>query len=233
MKQISINNKIITYHLERKKVKNINFRFKPDGIIYISANRNVSEKYIIKIITDNAEKFISSLERAKKIQNSKPNPQELLFMGKSYPVEIIYSEKENAELTDNTFRIYTNNNQESNLSKIKKQWQAEQCKELYQKISQEVFNDYKSKGYNVKPSIINIKDMKTRWGSCNALYGKISINLRLIEYPIQCIYSVFYHEYAHYIYQNHSANFYSVLYKMFPDYKKYHCLLKEWGRKDG
>ena len=44
IKSTIINNNNISYCIERKQVKNINIRIKSDGIVYISANKNISEK---------------------------------------------------------------------------------------------------------------------------------------------------------------------------------------------
>ncbi len=45
-KTVVVENKTITYTLIRKKVKNINMRLHPDGKVYVSANRWVSENDI-------------------------------------------------------------------------------------------------------------------------------------------------------------------------------------------
>ena len=51
----------IHYVLTRKSVKNINFRFKPDGIVYISASRSIPERFIRQLIEKNAKTIIERL----------------------------------------------------------------------------------------------------------------------------------------------------------------------------
>lgn len=55
--------KEIRYTLERKKVKNINLRVKPDGTVAVSANSRVPVENIDRIVLENGEKILSALAR--------------------------------------------------------------------------------------------------------------------------------------------------------------------------
>ena len=46
IKTIDLHDRVISYNLERKNVKNINLRIKADQSVYVSANSNVSEDII-------------------------------------------------------------------------------------------------------------------------------------------------------------------------------------------
>jgi predicted metal-dependent hydrolase len=67
---------------------------------------------------------------------------------------------------------------------------------------------------------IRIREMKTRWGSCNPSKGYINLNLKLIEKPAECIEYVVFHELAHLVHVDHSAKFYNYLNLFMPDWKK-------------
>ena len=67
MKTINLNGKEISYVIERKSVKNINIRVKSDGVVYISANKTVPEKYILELLEQDKDKIISIIEKIKKI----------------------------------------------------------------------------------------------------------------------------------------------------------------------
>lgn len=96
------------------------------------------------------------------------------------------------------------------------------CRELNEKV----YKTFCTAGFRVPYAKVTLKNMSSRWGSCSAVGGKISINIKLIHFPPKCLESVFYHEYAHFVYQNHSNNFYSVLHMLYPDYDKQHTFLK-------
>ena len=74
--------------------------------------------------------------------------------------------------------------------------------------------------YNVPFPKITVRNMKTRWGSCTPAKKSIRLNLQLIKADIECIEEVALHEIVHFIHQNHSKDFYGVMEKYMPDYKK-------------
>ena len=224
---ITINNINVTYHIERKSVKNINIRIKRDGIVYISANRSVSEKYIRELLITDGEKIISAIDRMKLAKNQKSDSDFMWYLGIKYPLHAEFDEAEKADFCDGVFSVHTSEpDNRQHIIYLTKRWQADRCQELYKKINEKVSDIFKDKGYTVPRARLYIKDMKTRWGSCNARDGKVSMNLRLIEYPIECIYAVFYHEYAHFIHHNHSKDFHNFLNSIYPEYKKWDKILK-------
>lgn len=62
-KIIFVNNKIIKYDLQYKKVKNINLRIKPDGSIHVSASKRVSQKVIDEFILSKADFILKALDK--------------------------------------------------------------------------------------------------------------------------------------------------------------------------
>jgi len=66
---------------------------------------------------------------------------------------------------------------------------------------------------------VTVRVMKTRWGSCTASKGHISLNARLTEVPYESAEYVIVHEFAHFLEQNHSADFWNVVARYLPDYK--------------
>jgi len=76
--------------------------------------------------------------------------------------------------------------------------------------------------YINKPvSKIRIKQMKTRWGSCNYQKGYINLNIELIKKNIKFIEYVVLHELTHLIYPNHSKEFYQFIENIMPNFREY------------
>ncbi len=70
-----------------------------------------------------------------------------------------------------------------------------------------------------------VKDMKTRWGSCNTKAKRIWLNLKLVHYPEACLEYVMLHELAHLNVPNHSAAFYAILDEHMPDWQERRTIL--------
>ncbi len=67
---------------------------------------------------------------------------------------------------------------------------------------------------------IKIRQMKTRWGSCNPYKSYINLNIELIKKPKICIEYVIFHELTHLIYPDHSSKFYEYLSLYMSDWEK-------------
>lgn len=84
--------------------------------------------------------------------------------------------------------------------------------------------------YRIKVPEIEIRKMKSRWGSCFWTKNKIVLNLSLIKVPILCTEYVVVHELSHFKFQNHSKNFYNFISLFIPDWNERRRILnKEYG----
>lgn len=76
---------------------------------------------------------------------------------------------------------------------------------------------------------ITIRNQKTRWGSCSEK-GNLNFNCLLAAMPPEVLDSVVVHELCHLKQMNHSKDFYSEVYRVFPEYDRWTRWLKENGR---
>ena len=92
----------------------------------------------------------------------------------------------------------------------------------YEKATLYFFNILQEFNKIVKQDIksVKIRQMKTRWGSCNSYKSYINLNIELIKKPKACIEYVVFHELAHLLYSNHSKHFYDYLTLYMPDWQK-------------
>ncbi len=77
---------------------------------------------------------------------------------------------------------------------------------------------------------ISIRDTRSRWGSCSC-QGNLMYSWRLIMAPPEVLDYVAAHEVSHLVEMNHSAQYWRVVAKIFPDYKSNRAWLRENGQK--
>ena len=68
------------------------------------------------------------------------------------------------------------------------------------------------------PSAWQIKNMKTRWGTCNTATRKIWLNLQLAKQPPVCLDYVIAHELTHLRYPGHGQDFKTFLTRAMPNW---------------
>ena len=68
------------------------------------------------------------------------------------------------------------------------------------------------------PSAWQIKNMKTRWGTCNTATRKIWLNLQLVKQPPDCLDYVIAHELTHLRYPGHGQDFQAFLTRAMPNW---------------
>lgn len=89
--------------------------------------------------------------------------------------------------------------------------------------------DIYAEKYNLYPRYVRIKTQKSRWGSCG-IHNDINLNWLLILAPEKVMEYVVIHELCHIKERNHSADFWRLVEKHCPDYKKHRGWLKQHGR---
>lgn len=78
----------------------------------------------------------------------------------------------------------------------------------------------------VQPNRITVREQKTKWGSCSGK-GNLNFNWKLIMARPEALDYVVVHELCHMVHLNHSPDFWALVEKHMPDYKKWQDYLKK------
>ncbi len=97
---------------------------------------------------------------------------------------------------------------------IIKEWYRERLKEAIPKYIAKWEEKLK-----VKVSDWGVKQMKTKWGSCNIEENRIWLNLELGKKPNKCLEYVVLHEMAHFLERHHNDNFKNILDTYMPNWR--------------
>lgn len=211
------------YTLERKKVKNINLRVKHDGSVYVSAPKRVPVREIESFVISRSEYIRRAAEYFAERDMKKAPPEyrdgaELSYLGQKLRLELLTDKREFAALWGNILELHLKDTSDTQqVKKLVEKWYSGQCREIFDEIVIKVHRKFLKYGVGL-PSL-RIRAMTSRWGSCNYVKGIITLNSRLIEAPRHCIEHVVTHEFCHFIYPNHSKDFYALLDAEFPEWR--------------
>ena len=85
---------------------------------------------------------------------------------------------------------------------------------------------------NLRPAAVSIRGQQSRWGSCSAL-GRINLNWKLAAAPPAVIDYVILHELSHLEHLNHSPQFWGLVERLDPDWRRSSAWLTEHSRQIG
>jgi predicted metal-dependent hydrolase len=71
----------------------------------------------------------------------------------------------------------------------------------------------------VQVAELRIRQMRSRWGSCNARARRVCLNLDLIRKSPRCLEYVLVHELVHFFERRHNARFYGFMDELVPDWR--------------
>jgi len=221
----------IQVEVVRKKIKNMNlYVLPPDGRVRVSVPKFVSDKEISRFILTKIDWI---RKNQKRIENRpcrlelKFETGELLYIfGKQYFLKVEYRNKHETLILEENMVILTvrEGRTREQKEKIVNKWYAEMLEKEIRKYVpkwEERTNLYCEKW--------QIRNMKSRWGSCNTTKKKICINLQLVHHPIECLEYVILHELAHLKVNNHSKRFKDIMDTYMPNWRDTKKLLN--GRK--
>lgn len=216
----------ISYLLTRKPVKNVNLRIKPEGKILVSANNSVPIEFIDAFI-ERKQLYIFSVllryEEKKKLIQAVPkryvSGESYDLLGKSLRLKV-EANKDEIVYTDGVYIFLKVKDKddfrrkEIMMSKWLKQYQTT----VFEELLQEKYLLFEK--YGVTSPSLKIRNMTSRWGSCQPKKGIITLNSKLIEAPRNCIEYVILHELVHFIHPNHSRQFWNFVAMMMPDWRE-------------
>lgn len=145
------------------------------------------------------------------------------ILGRDVEIVVVHSDKRKSthiELQDRV--LYVETNLEDYEPRIKR---------FLKKVAREYLTDIleeKTKRLDKKVEKIQIRDTKSRWGSCSH-EGHISLSWRLIFAPVEAMDYVVAHEAAHLVYMDHSKKFWTLCEDLSLSYKEG----KSWMREQG
>ena len=211
--------------ITRKKIKNLILKVNHEGKILLSVPWGTSDEMIEGFLKREKnwiiERFKELEENKKKISKFE-NGEMIEYLGKKYTLKMVDSKKNSVAVIDEEIYIYSPSTlSTSEKKKIFEEWGTKQLASLLKDI---VKLTAEKVGYS--PNTITIKNMKTRWGSCNSIKKSVVFNCQLMYKPISVIEYIVLHELAHIPHPHHQKEFWAFVEKYMPDWKERRKLLK-------
>ena len=227
MNELKIGDISIT--VNKKDIKNMYIRvLPPEGKVQITAPRSAGDDTIrmfavsrISWIKKQRENFEA---QARQTKRQYVTGESYYVWGRRYRLDVQYSNIRN-EVSLKGERLILQVRSESTPEQrehVLNDWYREQFKrrlpEVIQKCEQVV---------GVQASEWRIKNMRTKWGTCNIERKRIWLNLQLAKKTPECLTYVATHELVHLLERNHNDQFQKYMDAYFPDWRVVRATLNQ------
>lgn len=208
--------------IKKKKMKHMYLRvLPPDGRVLVTAPNSFSDEMIREFVFS---KRFWILEQRKRFEGQKVSEKhryvtggrfdlwgkeyELLVQESARPYQVVLS---GDRIVMQTGKDSTTEQREQLLN----EWYRLQLKQAMPAVLQKC---EKLTGLSVNEW--RIKNMRTRWGTCNVAKKRIWLNLQLAKKSPECLEYVVVHELVHLLERGHNARFYGYMDRFYPNWKE-------------
>lgn len=229
MHQITVSD--ITIDVERKDIKNMHLGvYPPGGRVRISTPLNIDDEsvrlFVISKLSWIRKQQRLFKEQARQTEREYVSGESHYLWGERYLLNVIY-QKGNPQvvLRNKTYiDLYVREGSgQVQRQRFMTEWYRKQLKEVIPELV-EKWEDL----IGVRVNDWGVKQMKTKWGTCNIEAGRIWLNLELAKKPERCLEYIIVHEMVHLLERNHNERFVALMDQFMPKWRTYRDELNEF-----
>lgn len=222
MESLKVNQKVIEYTLERKKIKNCYISIK-DGQVRVRVPLRTSQEKIEEMLRKRADWILENIEKQGqkvRLPENYVDGEILRILGKDAILKVVYEKAKKPKIKWRFHKlivILPTENQEKEEQIVKKM-----VNQFYQELAEkEVEKAIRkmSMKVGIAPNQVKVKNLKSTWGNCS-ITRNISINRNVVRYSRRAIEYVCLHEICHLQNMNHSKSFWHMVEEYMPNYKE-------------
>lgn len=219
MNLIIINN--IAIEVTKKDIKHIHLSvMPPNGKVKISAPLTVTDDALNAFASSKLSWIKEQLKKLDKQERESRREyitgESFFFLGRKYRISVIVDQSRNLEIKcDKVILTVKATDTLEQKEVFVKEWYRRELKSLLTEIIEKWSNKT-----NLHPSSWLIKDMKTKWGSCNLKTKNLLFTLQLAKKPVECIEYVVLHELCHLKIEKHNQEFTELLDSYMPNWRE-------------
>lgn len=209
----------IEVEVTKKRIKNIYLRVS-SGKVRVSAPIYMSEQAIHAFVLSRSDWI---REKLLKFENQVliPEPKYIsgethCLWGKPYVLEVCHT-KGAGRVEIKADKLVLSVRKHSTIAqkaKVMTEWYRAELKEQLPSLIAKWENVI-----GVKVDFVGVRNMRTRWGSCNITRKRVWFNLQLAKKPVHCLEYVVVHELVHLLERNHNKIFKGYMDRFLPEWR--------------
>lgn len=203
--------------------------YHPDGILFIDAPRNTTERALRIIIFRHEWWLRKEIQKCKAgshvIYPSKYESGQVLYvLGSPTTLRVLMQDTTSVKYHD--ARLVVKAPEDAPIQALVHEWYRELAHSVLHSTVRRICS---STDLLDQPPKWNHRFMSSKWGSCSSS-GTMHLNTHLVKVPQEAIDMVVLHELCHFEELNHGPKFYALMNRHMPDWKKHDATLTKFQR---
>lgn len=218
-REICLGERVLAYEFTRKRVKNCNLRIRGDGSVVVSAPLRMPMGLIEDFLRRKQDFIWHAVEKAETELRAKANDDAIPYLGGMLQLHFEEGERYAARRTEDGLHLTLQNAAEASCRrKAMERWEKEECFKLMAAALERIYPAFAP--FGVPKPTLRFRSMRSRWGSCIPAKRVVTMNTRLLAYPMDCIEYILIHELCHFLRADHSAEFYAWMDRFLPNWRE-------------
>jgi predicted metal-dependent hydrolase len=226
--QMSISGIKVPYTVKRNhKARRIWIRVEDEEGLVVVLPKSRKGSVVPKVIREHKDWVLKAIhKREERLENAPPplgEGRSMVYRGRIVDLRVrnIPCQVPLVKLNGDQISVTMPKNSEKSLREVLSDWMKERALLIF---SRRV--EYFSTKIGVRYGNIQVRNQKTRWGSCSSK-GQLSFNWRLLLAPPDVLDYLVIHEVSHLKHHDHSQRFWNLVKSLCPGYRKHQLWLKE------
>lgn len=208
--------------IKKKNLKNLYIRVNPpEGNVTVSTPIELSNEdiklFVLKKLPEITKVRDRLLSQERQSKREYVSGESHYLWGKPYRLQVVYEGTKHEIVKSPTKIIMTvpEGTDADVRERLFIEWYRQELKRVLDSVIIEC-----EKKTGVHANEFRIKNMKTRWGTCNIEKRRIWINLQLAKKPVECLEYVVIHELVHLLEKNHTHRFHALVGEYCPTWRE-------------
>ena len=202
----------ITYTLEYARRKTLGITVRQDLDVRVRAPVGVSRRRVDALVLKRAPWILRHQEKLRNADPPQP-PREYVsgeihfYLGKPYRLKVMESPKNMVKLEKDWLQVYVRDKDATYVKRVLDGWYRTRAKVIF--AERLTLCHPKVAHIGIPYPELKVRMMKSSWGITRG--ERITLNVRLVQTPLESIDLVIFHELCHLVQPNHSKKFYALL----------------------
>jgi predicted metal-dependent hydrolase len=208
--------------IRKSSLKNLYVRINPpEGSVTVSTPTDLNNEdiklYLLKKLPEINKVRDKMLSQERQSKREYVSGESHYLWGKPYRLQVVYGGTGHSIVKTPTkikMSVPVGTDMESR-ERIFTEWYRQELKRVMDSVVEAC-----EKKTGIHADEFRIKNMRTRWGTCNIDKRRIWINLQLAKKPAECLEYVVIHELVHLVEKNHTNRFRALVEEYCPTWKE-------------